>query len=233
MDDQDQNQQKKMKSIGTILSIYCYVVGGAFIFLAKPYKLLSVACMAGCALCLVIYMKFPGYFTIIEAKKDAEKKGRKPRTIIGIPYATVLYALVFRSMKDFSFNSWTGLVIGTALLTVVISVILGKMAKEHREWKENCALIVILILFMSSGVVGQLNYLLDFGDGRIYYTEVVDRHISSGKSTSYYCTVLLEDGEEFDIQVDREMYQQIGVGSWVKITTYEGGLGMEYVAITG
>ena len=55
MDDQDQNQQKKMKSIGTILSIYCYVVGGAFIFLAKPYKLLSVACMVGCALCLVIY----------------------------------------------------------------------------------------------------------------------------------------------------------------------------------
>mgnify|MGYP003293098304 CR=1 FL=1 len=101
----------------------------------------------------------------------------------------------------------------------------GLFTDVSRRWNE--------LSGMSIGIVGQVNYLLDFSDGRIHYTEVVDQHVSTGKSTSYYCTVLLENGEEFEIQVSRDLYRQIGVGSWVKITTYDGGLGMEYVAITG
>ena len=81
------------------------------------------------------------------------------------------------------------------------------------------------------GIVGQINYLTDFGKPSIYYTQVVDQHISHGKTTSYYCTVLMENGEEFDIQVSREMYQRNGTGNWVKTQTYSGGLGIAYIEI--
>lgn len=231
-ENQDPELMKKMKTIGLIFSVYSYVVAAVFLFFAKPYKLLSIACMAGCAVCIALEIKYPAYFTLIEAKKDAEKRGHKPRIFLA-PFVILMATLVLRTMKDFSYKSWTGMVIGTAILTVVISLILGKYALEFRERKGDFAAIVLLVLFMSIGIVGQVNYLLDFSDGRIYYTEVVDQHVSTGKSTSYYCTVLLENGEEFEIQVSRDLYRQIGVGSWVKITTYDGGLGMEYVAITG
>lgn len=232
--DKNQNpeQMKKMKTIGLVLSVCSYVLAGVFLFIAEPYKLLSVACMVGCVICIVLALKFPAYFSLVEAKKDAAKRGHKPREFLMMPLLILMAALMMRTFLDFSFTSWTGLLIGGGLITAAVAVLLWQFALEFRERKADFVATVFMILFMSLGVVGQLNYLLDVSEPQIYYTEVVDHHISSGKSTSYYCTVILENGEEFDIQVGRDMYQRIDVGDWVKTVTHSGGLGIEYVGIS-
>lgn len=229
--EQDPERMKKLKVFSRIFFLCCYATAALFLFVARPYKLFSILCLIGIFACLSLGIRFPAYFSMLESEKDAVKRGVKPRIFVGMPFMMLMTTAMLRTVIDFSYISWTGMIIWTGIVGGAIALILGLHLEERKNRKLDFRALVLLVLFWSMGIVGQINYLTDFSKPSIYYTEVVDQHVSHGKTTSYYCTVLLENGEEFDIQVNREMYQRNGTGNWVKTQTYSGGLGIAYIEI--
>ena len=89
---------------------------------------------------------------------------------------------------------------------------------------------MLLVLFLS-GPIGMINGLTDKAEPEISRVVVEDKYISAGKSTNYYCTVILEGGENFDLQVTSSQYEEIAGGQEVTIALHRGGLGIEYISL--
>ena len=85
-----------------------------------------------------------------------------------------------------------------------------------------------MILF-GFGTIFQLNYTLDFHNNPSYEVEVVDkREYRGSKSTSYYCSVELPNGEIKEFSVSGSVYEQTDIGEDVLITDYAGAFGIPF-----
>jgi hypothetical protein len=75
-----------------------------------------------------------------------------------------------------------------------------------------------------------MNYLLDTSTEEIavYTVMDLDRH-STRRSKSYRCTITLEDGEEYRINISRKAYLGLTVGDQISVAKRKGGLGLDYI----
>ena len=224
---QDPETLKKMKIVRYAMIAAIVIFDAFFLFRVAPYKLWIVLCMLSSATCLVLAIKYPVYFTLL----DLEDKKRKPKYGIGLGWlstfplmllaARTLYMNVLQLGKLFVFAS---------VLTVILAVLLWILAKEFRNHSAGFAAVILALLIGCIGVVGQMNYLLDTSTEEITVCTVMDldRH-STRRSKSYRCTIMLENGEECRMNISRETYKKLSVGDKVQVAHREGGLGLEYI----
>ena len=119
----------------------------------------------------------------------------------------------------------------SAGLGVLICVVFGLWCREFADRTGDLLALLLLLAMFLSGPIGMVNGVLDFNKPAVYPVTVEDQHISSGKSTSYYCTILLPDGESFDLSVSKPDYDEINVGQQIVIAHHPGGLGIEYISL--
>lgn len=83
--------------------------------------------------------------------------------------------------------------------------------------------------FLGMGNVGQLNYLLDHGNGVSRTAQVVEKNISKGsKSAIYYCYVQMPNGDTIELTVSPQIYRNTEVGDDLVVTGYEGAFGIPF-----
>lgn len=234
-EEQNPEQMKKLKPLHWGLNGLTMVT--AFFFLFAPsgfYKLLSVLSMVCFALCILLDILWPAYFSLIEDTRDAKRKNRKPRHCLLLPLMLSSMGPTLRTVMDFTFldiGEWGELGIWLCGFIAVVCLILGLFAREFRESKGNLALLAVLLAMFCVGFVGQTNYLLDTGEKTVTQNTVLDTRVSSGRTTTYYCTVELPDGTELDVAVSRELYRSLKAGDKVTLVTCPGGLGISYVLV--
>ena len=138
-----------------------------------------------------------------------------------------------RTVMDFTFlnmGEWGEIGLWLCGFVTVVCLILGLFAREFRNKGELVALGFLLLMF-GMGFVGQTNYLLDTGEKTVTQNTVLDTRVSSGRTTTYYCTVELPDGTELDVAVSKEMYKTLKAGDKVTLVTCPGSLGISYVFV--
>ena len=88
--------------------------------------------------------------------------------------------------------------------------------------------------FLSCGLVGQVNHLANPNRDRTQIATVQETDYHKGRrSTSYTCTVVLEDGEQVELTINRQLYQQLQPGDALEICEGDGALGIRYCFVPG
>ncbi len=90
---------------------------------------------------------------------------------------------------------------------------------------------LLLGAFAAMILAGQINEVYDFTPAESYVLEVEELRSSSGKNSSYYCTVTLPDGREVEASVYWDLYRQLEEGDFVRVEHDTGALGIEYVRV--
>lgn len=226
-----------MKGVGFCLNIAGFICffGGLLIGHLKTYW--TFICFAVLFISLILYLTYPQYFTLLEKSKYNNRVGHKTK-ISHIDFGIMVpgLTLLIRSLLDFSFQDWTLLVVFSVAAGVVFSLIMYFLSREIRENTDLILATVILSVFVSGGIVLQLNHIMNEESGDIETCVVTDldyhrggpRHIST-----YYCTVETNDGKEIRPPISREIYRGLELGDQVLVYTGTGALGIEYAYFAG
>ena len=213
-----------MKGIKTVL-LLAAVGSSAGLILHHPlWSVLGILVSASCG---ILDLVFPQYFTLLDWGK-----GAKPKHAIGLAFPASVPIMVQALYVFARFNYLTmEIFFWSAGLGVLICVVFGLWCRELADRTVDLLAMLLLLVLFLSGPIGMINGLTDRSEPKISTVIVEDKHKSSGKSTSYYCTILLPGGEAFDLEVSRADYDRIETGQNVTIALREGGLGLEYITL--
>lgn len=210
----------------TALSIACSVW---FYFLARPYRLMALICILWQVVSIILVSVYPESFTFLESIK----KQRNHRQ--GCLLAAIVapgFGLSLREMIDFTYIGNEGfwhIALVALVIWIPMALILIVRARQLREDIPEFVAILAMILFLNLGTAGYLNYLLDFNSPAAHTVEVADKHIDRGsKSTSYYVTVNLPDGELLELNVSARKYRKVAIGEKMLVKDSDGAFGIRY-----
>lgn len=226
-----------MKGVGFCLNIAGFICffGGLLIGHLKTYW--AIICFVILLISLILYLVYPQYFTLLGESKYKNRVGHKTK-ISHIDFGIMCsgLSLLIRSLLDFSFLDWPLLVLFSVVAAIVFSLIMYSLSREIRENSDLILATVILAVFISGGIVLQLNHIMNEESGDIETCVVTDldyhrggrRHIST-----YNCTVKLNVKAEISLPITREIYRNLELGDQVLVYTGTGALGIEYAFFAG
>ena len=212
----------------------CRIVNGVATILAlwtiikpEPYDLVvSLAMLYPLAVLIVLYL-FKGFIRLDEKQKTAYPN---------LSTALVLPALglALRAFLDFDLLSYNAMWIPIIAVTAVLSfVFITSMKKFLQNEGSRMSKIFYIIGFMavySYGAVVLLNCIYDNSTTTVYTSEVLDKHTSGGKRTSYYLTLRswgpVHENEDSD--VDSQFYNVVEKGDIVSVYLNKGRLGIPW-----
>lgn len=223
-----EKQKKKlvpiMKGIKTVLLLAALGSSAGLLLHHPAWSILGILVSVSCG---VLDLVFPQYFTLLDLAN-----GSKQKHAIGLGFPAAVPIMVQALYVFERYNYLTMEIhLWSAGLGILICIIFGLWCREFAERTGDLLALGLLLILFLSGPIGMVNGLLDFNRPAVYPVMVEDKHTSSGKSTNYYCTVTLAEGESFDLSVSKQDYSGIEVGQQITIAHHAGGLGMEYISL--
>ena len=240
--EKNNNIVKRMhaNTAGKALLIVTGLIDLVYLIVGTQNKWLTAAAM----ICFVIYLLlpicFPVYFSIVPPERSRDYRQRELRYPLGAGLMLHGIVLSMKTISDFWFLSWLKLLLLTVMCAFLTTGVMILLAKEFRVKDQIRLGFLVIMLMISYGIVGQLNYLLDFTPPRTELTEITEVDFFSGGSgkysaldefTRYTCTVELEDGSEATFTVPSYQTDGMWLGNKVAVEYHEGGLGLDYAAI--
>ena len=187
----------------------------------SPFWFTLCLVMMGAPVVLDILM--PAYFTIF----FSEKNKKSDAWSLEVPLAISWFGMVFcgrpNTLDDGAFLKIAGL---CALGMVLICL----LAEEFRRKPVWLLMPLALGAMCASFAVCQANEVYAVEKPQSYVLVVEDTRISSGKNTSYYCTVTLPDGQKVELHISRSLYNELEAGDYVRVDHGVGKLGLEYAS---
>lgn len=155
----------------------------------------------------------------------------------GSAYPSVVYAFVFpslglmlRAVLDYDLFDYSNVWLPTMIITLAFLFLLLIKQKEI-TFKEKIDYLTISSLAMflfaySFGTVVHVNCYYDNSEPKYFTAKVLDKRISSGKSTSYYLELSAwGQQEEIDeVSIGKRLYNKIKIGDEVNINFRDGQL---------
>jgi hypothetical protein len=229
-------ERNLIRKITWSLNWFSCACSAAFLWLARPYWLWSVLCILCQIAALVVVLIYPSSFTLLENRKQKYLNAGKGHLLPA--YSAPLFVLGLRTLRDFTFEGRAFLslfltsVAVSCGVTLLLYVFVFRKNPRIRHPIGEAVAMVILTVFLSFGMVGQLNYLLDFHYTTEHIAEVVSKDYEySTKSTTYSCTAQLPNGQTIELSIDGRTYQAIQVGDDVLVTHHEGTFRIPFFTI--
>lgn len=196
-----------------------------FYFIGTPYQLWSALCILCQLAALVLPLLYPASFTLADDSRKTKVYINKGKGHLLPALVATGLALSLRTITDFTFHGndfWTFLLI-SLIASFVLCAIYIWLNKGLRNGLVNAISVILTIVFLGSGTLGQLNYLLDLKPADRQIVEVVDKQITQHpRSNSYDCTVLLPNGDYVALTLSASVYKNINIGDDVIVTHYDG-----------
>ncbi|WP_374164513.1 hypothetical protein [Arcticibacter sp. MXS-1] len=222
---------KRAAAIARVLNIAGVGAGLWTFFWPQPYEYLLMAC-AGIAFLALLAIRFSN--GLIHA---AEQKGSAhPSVMLALLLAGGAFFL--RVLIDFDIfdrhNAWIPTA-GLSLLLMAFVLIGNREVRGGSKQNRGAAVfIIIFLLAYSYSLVIALNCLGDRTEPFVYETRVLNKHISSGKHRSYYLKLAPwgPQQEEDEVEVDRELYNRMELGSQAYVYFRNGSLNIPWFVVT-
>ena len=188
-----------------------------------------------CALCqlsaVLLPVFFPESFTLEEEtiRTYHEKRKYRPGKLT-FAWLAPCMAMSLRTVDFEIEDRYLFLAMGIMAILAGIAFVGGYFKSIRvRTTPINYMLLVVCLILFGYGTVFQLNYALDFHNNPSYEVGVVDkREYRGSKSTSFYCSVELPNGEIKEFSVSGSVYEQTDIGEDVLITDYAGAFGIPF-----
>ncbi len=214
-------QLAQAKKYATILN---FIGGGtaawAF-FKPEPYEYAILVCIIAPLLAVVAIFWFKGLIRVDERQDSAY-----PSVALGILFPAC--ALVVRSLLDFNILDYANIWPPASIIAIGLVVVILMGTREF-SIKNTRGVITILSLALmlfayAYGAVVTLNCIYDSSPTETYQAKVIDKHISKGKSTTYYLNLTPwgPQSKEEDVTVTEEMYDRVEPGTAVDIYLQKG-----------
>ena len=165
----------------------------------------------------------PGYFTIFFSEKNKKPDAWSLEIPLAISYFGMVFCGRLNTFDDGAFLKIAGLCALGAMLICLL-------AEEFRRKPIWLLMPLALGAMCVSFAVCHANVVYAPEEPQSYVLAVEDTRISSGKNTSYYCTVTLPDGREMELSISRTLYRELEVGDYVRVDHGVGALGLEYAS---
>jgi hypothetical protein len=209
-------QCKLLNGVAMVVSVWAW-------FYPHPYVPLMVVLVALPWVALVIAGLSNGLVRCDELKNDAH-----PNVAVSIIFPALI--LMVRAVLDYDVLESASVV--ALCVGAFVVLILGVVFADPTILKRKSSAIGFAVLALSYGYgsIMELNGLKDRGVPITYSAHVESKHISSGKTTNYEVRVgpwgTQTKGGEID--VGRDAYGLVEVGSNVPVTVRHGWLGVDW-----
>lgn len=213
-----------LRVVKTCLGVYLAVVDLAWLFLHVPYGLFALLSLLATPVMLALYLCFPAELSM------GEGKDFKDKISLSFLFTMSATAPALRALMDYNIIR-PGRVF--AIGGVVFAAAFGLFVLCSKEWKQQKVILLMtamVLVFYAPSAVTHLNNILDASEPRSVACEVLDMRVSD--DDDYYVTVLLPEGEEFEMRTGRERYDALEVGGEAVVDIYDGCFGIPYAVIT-
>ena len=221
---------KHMQTISNALNIGAAICFIGTSVLGRLNAVWPIICLAVMGISIGLYVAYPQDFSIMGSKKY-KRAGYTAKVVhLSLPIVAPGFALTLRMFSDFSFPNFVPLLIASAVVGIAAAVILYIISKEAKENMSVAASILVLSLFISCGVVGELNHFANFSETESQMCTVIDTRQESGRKGAdrFYCSVSMDSGTEIELSITGSVYQELQPGDSVAVFIDEGALGIEY-----
>lgn len=229
-------EQREMKLIkahkaAKILNWTGGLIGAWTFFLANPYEYAIIASVAFPIICLIILKHFNGLIRIDERKDTAYP------TIFWAIFAASL-GLCLRGLLDYSIFDYSKIWTPSILIALTYIALLTIGNKEFKFNKAKDYLTIIgFSIFMFGygfGAVVTLNCMYDKSEPKTFNATILDKRISSGKSTTYYLelTPWGQQKEIDEVSVSKDLYNKLDKNDKVNIYFMKGHFDIPWFEVT-
>ena len=197
----------------------------SFIQRSTPWLL---AAMAILVLTVVLDILYPAYFTLIPAMKEGRKPAHDLWHVWVVDGFMFLVAMQLYNLQEAGLLWLLGIACG-----VVIAMVLGLWAEEFKREKYWLVAVFLVGSLIGGTFLGYCNIEFDNNPPEVYTLEVESLSEYSGprRSTSYYCTVRMPDGEQKELRLDSSTWHDLEEGGPVKVIVGQGALGVSYITV--
>jgi hypothetical protein len=163
-----------------------------------------------------------------------EQKRSDPRPSMAIPLIIPGMALGLRALTDVNLlDPWQAL--GPAVLGALVMTGVAVSSDPQARARPWIALLFLpLLAAYPAGLAVTANAAFDRAPPEIHQQEVGAKHMTSGKTTSYYVDLLpsADQPERRDVEVGSDVYERVEKGDRVQVVQRPGRLGMPWFYVS-
>lgn len=163
----------------------------------------------------------------------------------GSAYPSVIYAFIYpsfgimlRAILDYDIFDYSNVWLATVIITIIfLFLLLIKQQEITFKKKLDYATVASLALFVfaySFGTVIHINCYYDNSEPEVFTAKVLEKRVSSGKSTSYYLELSTwgQQNEVDEVSISKGLYNRVEVGDDMNIYFRNGKLEIPWFIVT-
>lgn len=221
----------KARHRARVLNIAGGAVGAWVFFYPSPYQISLLVAIILPIIVLLVSKFSDGLIRMKEIKKSAY-----PHVVFAFIFPAM--AMVLRALLDYNILDFSRVWPLTILLTIVLSLVLSYKQTEFSFRKnEDIFYLIFLMLFFfaySYGAVIHVNCYYDDSQPEHYTTTVLDKKISTGKTTTYQLKLApwQKQAEAEEIDVSKDLYDRTETSDEIGIDIRKGKLHIPWIMVT-
>lgn len=221
---------KQAKRTAKLLNLAGGIVLVWTLFIPNPYEYAIIASITMPLISVLAVIFFKGLIRIDEKKGSAY-----PSIFFAILMTSI--GLMLRALLDFNIHSYSNVWLPVFLiaLSLILIIIIGSKEIRFRSIKEFGTAISLFLFFFAYGygAIVTTNCYFDESKPINYKAEIISKHISSGKTTTYYIelTPWGDQTESEDISVSESFYDRMEAGDSVNVYLREGMFEIPWIIV--
>ncbi len=207
------------RSVATWLNWIAWIAAVWGWFYPRPYWLVILVLSGLPIVAALIGLRSRGLYQFEGRRNDLRPSLASPVILPGA-------ALAIRALSDLHFLHWQYLIPLAMIVCFAITAIITAADPIIRQRRWPVLTIFFLTVMYGSGVAAQADMFLDRSNPRRFSTEVLKKHVSRGRSTSYMLTISPWGPQSTftDVEVSARDYNSIQPGQSVCIYLFPGAL---------
>ena len=217
--DERRQQVESAKNTVIVLNVAAGISFVWGIFLPYPYPLVLLLPAFLPLIAVVLLVRSNGIYQIEGRRQDA-------RPSLALAFLLPGMVLAILALGRFHTLQWKPILYFAALLAISLTFIIVSADRGLRQRPWAILPILIFSAFYVLGLIVAADSVLDRSRPQTYQVTVIDKHISTGKSTTYYLHLNPWGPEtrETQVTVSPSLYNSTPIGEPVCIFLYSGAL---------
>ena len=222
---------KKARQYSKLINWAAGITAAWTYFYPTPYQYSILTAMIIPIIALLVVKFSDGLIRVDEKKGSAY-----PSVIYAFVYPS--FGLMLRAFLDFDIFDYSNVWLSTIIITIAfLFVLLNKQQEIIIKKKLDFLTISCFAFFLfaySFGTVIHINCYYDNSEVEFFTAKVLDKRVSSGKSTSYYLELSPwgQQNEVDEVSVGKGLYNRIETGGEVTIYFRNGKLDIPWFKVT-
>ena len=214
------------KHAAKVLTAIAWIASLWGCFFPRPYNLAILILMALPLIAIVLQVRSRGIYQMEGRRNDA-------RPSLAVVFLLPGLILDLRVIQDLHLLRWAPLFSLAFLVALAFSWLLFQSDADMRRRPWSLLLILLFSSAYCGGALCEGNALLDHSAAQIFSAAVTGKHISSGKSTTYYLNLNPwgPQAAPSEVSVPGDLYRSIAPGDNVCVSLYPGALHAPWYAI--